>query len=85
MMEETNLLDKIEADSIIVEVIDKNTGKTFRRKLPVKYLETDNGLVLSGETLDGNPSQLELLSEAALAKLKDLLGKGPDAPRCDEK
>lgn len=82
MNEETNLMDKIEADWIIVEVIDKNTGKMFRRNLPVRYLETANGVALSGETIAGNPSQINLLSEVALKKINDLLGKGPDSARC---
>lgn len=85
MTDETNLFDKIEADWIIVEVIDKNTGKTFRRNLPVGYLETDNGAILSGETIDGKPVEINFLSDAALGKINDLLGKGPDHARCDSK
>jgi len=85
MTEETKLLDKIEADEVIVEVIDKNTGKMFRRNLPLGYLETDNGVILSGETIDGKPAQINFLSEAALAKINDLFGKGPDHSRCDNK
>lgn len=84
MPDDAATLDKIEADWIIVEVIDKTTGKVFRRNLPVKYLETANGLVLSGETIDGKPAEIQFLSEAALAKVQDLVGKGPDAPRCGE-
>lgn len=82
-MEDTDLLDKIEADWITIEVIDKTTGKLFRRNVPVRYLETDNGIVLFGETMDGKPAQIHFLSEAALAKINDLLGKGPDRARCD--
>ena len=85
MAEETNFTDKIEADWIIIEVTDKNTGKLFRRNFPVRYLETDNGVVLFGETLDGKPSQINFLSESALAKINDLLGKGPEHARCDSK
>ncbi len=85
MKEEAKLVDKIEADWIVVEVIDKNTGKMFRRNFPVRYLETYNGVVLSGETIDGRPSQINFLSETALAKINDLLGKGPDRARCDHK
>ena len=84
MKEEGDSIDKIEADWIIVEVIDKNTGRTFRRNLPIRYLETDNGLVLSGETIDGSPTHINFFSEAALSKLHDLLGKGPDSPRCSD-
>lgn len=80
---QSDSIDKIEADSIIVEVIDKHTGEMFRRTLPVIYLETDNGIILSGETMDGSPSQISFLSEAALTKIHDLLGKGPDSPRCN--
>jgi hypothetical protein len=74
--------DKIEADSITVEIVDKNTGKMFRRILPVNYLETANGLVLSGETLQGASSQIAFLSDLAMTKIGDLFGKGPDGPRC---
>ena len=82
---ESNLLDKIEADSVVVEIIDNNTGRVFRRSLPIKYLETDNGLLLTGETMEGNPSQIVFLSETAITKVNDLLGKGPDIPRCGDK
>lgn len=85
MKEDNSLLDKVEADWIEIEVIDKNTGRLFRRHLPVGYLETDNGIVLSGETMDGNPVQINFLSEAAFAKINDLLGKGPDQARCGAK
>lgn len=83
MEEDTALLDKIEADWITIEVIDKTTGKLFRRNFPVRYLETDNGVALFGETLEGKPSQINFLSESALAKINDLTGKGPDRARCD--
>lgn len=83
MNRQSNSIDKIEADSVIVEVIDKHTGEMYRRTLPVIYLETDNGIILSGETMDGSPSQLNFLSEAALTKINELLGKGPDSPRCN--
>ncbi|WP_371380644.1 hypothetical protein [Sporomusa aerivorans] len=85
MKEENVLIDKIEADWVIVEVVDKNTGQMFRRNLPVGYLETDNGIVLTGEAMDGTTTHINFLSEAALAKINDLLGKGPDKARCDTK
>lgn len=74
--------DLIEADAIVVEVTDKNTGKVFRRDLPVKYIETGNGIILAGETLAGEPCEIAFLSAAALARLKDLFGQGPDTDRC---
>lgn len=83
--EESDFLDKIEADTIIVEVIDNKTGKTFRRNLPIKYIETDNGIRLFGETIEGTPSQIVFYSDTALTKINDLLGMGPDTPRCDHK
>lgn len=82
MTEQADAFEKIEADCIVVEVVDKTTGKMFRRTLPIHYLETNNGLVLSGETLDGTASQINFLTDAALDKIHDLLGKGPDSPRC---
>ncbi len=72
----------IEADEITVEVVDKHTGRTFRRTLPVQYRETATGVLLKGESTTGNPVGISFLSAAALAKLGDLFGKGPDAPRC---
>jgi len=80
---QTNFPDKIEADSVVVELIDNHTRKIFRRDLPIKYVETDNGVLLSGETIEGIPSQIAFFSETAITKISDLLGKGPDSPRCN--
>lgn len=80
-----NCVDRIEADSIIVEIIDKNTGRTYRRNLPVSYFETANVVVLSGESIEGSPAQIAFYSAEALARINELVGKGADAPRCDEK
>lgn len=77
-------LDIIEADVITVEIVDKHTGKKFRRTLPVRYYETANGVLLEGETPSGDPSRISLFSDAALTKLNELFGKGPDTPRCGE-
>jgi len=82
-IEEIDVFDKIEADTVIVEVIDNKTGKIFRRNLPIKYIETDNGIRLFGETIEGNPSQIAFYSETAMTKINELLGNGPNAPRCD--
>jgi len=73
---------KIAAESVAVEIVDKATGKLFRRVLPLKYYETGNGVLLSGEAPDGAPSAIAFLSDAALTRLADLFGQGPDAPRC---
>lgn len=77
-------IDIIEADTIIVEILDKNTGTIYRRNLPVKYCETDNGIILTGETMEGVPSQIAFFSDSALAKMQELFGMGPDVPRCGE-
>lgn len=74
--------EQIEADLITAEIVDSNTGKLYRRQLPVKYFETGNGVVLSGETIEGNISEITFFSEAALGKLSALFGKGPDSPQC---
>ena len=74
------VVDKLEANEAVVEFLDKNTGKLFRRKLPINCLETANGIVLSGETMDGQSSKIAFLSESALHKINDLVGKGADTP-----
>ena len=76
--------ERIEADAISVEIVDRHTGKLYRRTLPVRYCETANGIVLEGEALNGAVAQIVCLSEAALAKIGELFGRGPDAPRCKE-
>ena len=77
-------LTKIEAASVVIEVMDQNTGKVYRRQLPINYLENSNGLILSGETIEGTPSQIAFLSDTALTKITDLCGQGADAPRCKD-
>lgn len=77
------LLDKIEADGAVVEVVDKRTGKVFRRNLPIQYLETDNGVMLKGETMEGTPTQIAFYSDTAVARMNDIMGKGPDTHRCN--
>ncbi|HRX49510.1 MAG TPA: hypothetical protein P5120_18450, partial [Spirochaetota bacterium] len=77
------LYEKIEAQSVVIEVIDRNTGKIFRREIPLDYLETDNGIILSGENSNGAPSTIAFLSDTALHRINDLRGKGPDEHTCD--
>lgn len=80
---EGEVVDVLEANEAVVEFWDRNTGKLFRRTLPLNCLETANGIVLSGETMDGQPSKIAFLSEAALQKIHDLIGKGADVPHHD--
>ncbi|HBS59226.1 MAG: hypothetical protein AAGU23_04275 [Bacillota bacterium] len=74
------VVDVLEANEAVVEFWDRNTGKLFRRNLPINCMETANGIVLTGETMEGQPSKIAFLSETALQKIHDLIGKGADAP-----
>ncbi len=73
---------QISANEVTVEVVDKATGKTYRRTLPIDYLETANGLVLRGENLDGSVSQLVFYTPRGMQRMQDLTGKGPDEDPC---
>jgi len=84
MEKHEDLPEQIEADTVFVEVIDRSTGKKFRRKLPIQYLENGNGIILSGETMDGKPSQLHFLSALALSRIHELFGKGAEQPKCQD-
>ena len=75
--------EQIEADCVWLEVTDQLSGKTFRRQLPLHYRENSSGILLSGETPTGTPTQIAFLSAAAIDKIRDVLGQGPDSPRCD--
>lgn len=77
-------LKTICADTVVVEVTDRETGRVFRRTLPLDYMETDNGIRLSGDTLEGTPGHLAFLSDTAVARMKGLMGKGPDEHRCGD-
>ena len=74
----------ITAPNAVVEVVDEATGRLYRRYLELAYEESDNGLRLLGEDISANPVQIVYLSETALARMKELRGGGPDAPRCQE-
>lgn len=76
--------EKITATNVVIEITDQDTGKIFRRNLPLDYLETDNGIRLSGENLEGTPSQLVFLSDTAVFRIKDILGKGSDSHTCHD-
>ena len=45
-------LFELRAETVIVEVTDPQTGKIYRRELPIEYYENANFLRLSGENLD---------------------------------
>ena len=75
-------LFEIIADTVTVEVVDKATGKMYRRELPIDYYENANLLKLSGENLDGSVSQIVFYSSRGLERLKDLTGLGADHDPC---
>ena len=72
----------ISAKEVTVEVVDADTGKIYRRTLPIDYYETANALVLRGENLDGSISQLVFYSARGMQRMQDLTGKGPDEDPC---
>ncbi len=75
-------LFELSASEVTVEIRDANTGKIFRRELPIDYYENANFLKLSGENLDGSVSQLVFYTARGIERVKDLTGKGPDHDRC---
>lgn len=75
--------DHLSAPNAVVEVVDAETGQLYRRYFEIEYEENDNGVRMIGEDMAGSPVQMVFLSEAALKKMHELRGNGPDAPRCD--
>ena len=75
-------LFELRAETVIVEVSDPQTGKIYRRELPIEYYENANFLRLSGENLDGSLSQLVFYTPRGIERVKDITGKGPDHDRC---
>lgn len=73
---------QIFAREVTLEVTDSVSGKTYRRTLPIDYLETANTLVLRGENLDGSLSQLVFYTARGMQRLQDLTGNGPDKDPC---
>ena len=77
-----NELFELSADSVIVEITDRQSGEVYRRELPIDYYENANFLRLRGENMDGSISQLVFLSARGIERMKDLTGKGPDHDPC---
>lgn len=74
---------QLSAPNSVVEFIDRETGRLFRRWLELEYFENDNGIRLVGEDMSGSETHIAYLSETALKKLHDLRGFGLDSPRCE--
>lgn len=65
----------IAADTVRLVVTDAKTGHSYLRSLPLDYLETANGVTLSGETYAAKPVQIAFYSEPALERLRELQGE----------
>ena len=75
-------LFELVADSVIVEVTDPQTGKVYRRELPIDYYENANFLRLSGENIDGSLSQLIFYTTRGIERMQDITGRGADHDAC---
>ncbi len=71
-------LTSITAEQVQLLVTDQVTGRPFYRVLPLEFLETSNGITLSGETYAAQPTQIVFYTEFALGKLLELQGEESD-------
>lgn len=71
-------LTSITAEEVELLVTDQVTGRPFHRTLPLDYLETSNGITLSGETYAAQPTQIVFFTDFALGKLLELQGEEGD-------
>ena len=79
---DSGITNQIRAENAVVEILDKDTGQIYRRYLEIEYDENHNGLRLSGETMNGEETQIAFLSDQAINKLAELRGEGPEEPLC---
>lgn len=77
-------ISQITSPNIVAEVIDEKTGLLFRRYLEIEYSENSNGLMISGENIKGEKSEIVFLSETAVSRISELKGSGSDNPHCSE-
>ncbi|WP_435308734.1 hypothetical protein [Sebaldella termitidis] len=77
-------ISQITSPNIVAEVIDEKTGLLFRRYLEIEYSENSNGLMISGENIKGEKSEIVFLSETAVSRISELKGSGSDSPHCSE-
>lgn len=73
----------ISSPNALVEILDRNTGRLYRRYLELSCEETANGIRLIGEDIGGKPVQIVFLSNSAIEQMKDLQGSGANHPRCE--
>ena len=79
---ENNKVFEINADFVTVEVQDKNTGKVYRRELPIEFTENANFLRLRAENYSGDMSELVFFTPRGIERLRDMTGKGADHDDC---
>lgn len=72
----------INASKVTIHVQDEAAGRIYSRLLPLTYRENNNGLVLSGENVSGEPSEIVFFSETAVDKVSDITGHGEDHSPC---
>lgn len=72
----------IRASQVTVHVQDEAEGRVYSRLLPLTYRENSNGLVLRGENVSGEPSEIVFFSETAADKVSDITGQGEDHSPC---
>lgn len=79
-MTDKNIVE-IVAEEVTIEVTDQRTGRSFKRTLPLDYYENANGILLKGENVNAQPSEIVFYSNQGLEKLGDIMGQGADEGR----
>lgn len=77
-------VDHITADQVVLHVADRDTGHMYSRILPLEYQENSNGITLCGEDFQGKESKIVFLSNTAVDKIHDLMGRGADQSPCKD-
>lgn len=75
-------ITQISTPNIVAEIIDEKTGLLFRRYLEIEYAENSNGLMFSGENINGEKAEIAFLSETAISRISELKGNGENDPPC---
>lgn len=75
-------INQISSPNIVAEVIDVKTGLLFRRYLEIEYNENSNGLMFTGENINGEKAEIVFLSESAISRISELKGSGENNPPC---
>ena len=81
-MDEKEEVFELIADSVTVEITDRQSGRVYRRELPIEFYENANFLRLRGENMDGSLSQLVFYTPRGIERVRDLTGTGSDKDPC---